>query len=448
VTSPTNETGKKTDLNTAAGIIFLVLGVCFTAWYILQMPPGLNRSVLGLNGLLIYGKQSGIDIRSVEGNDNIEPENIGLRIIPLYLPDTTRWRNETNVDKKRKQYIRRTSQWSINQKVARENTLIIAPKWRYGAVSEEKLHPKLLMNASAIHLPFKGGPRRRDLIVKQGSPQLEHVQYSSINDFDFKPDYTLELYAAQTLKIGKAAKSTCKALIAVGDRALLTQCETDRLDGKYYYLSDPDVLNNHGAVRGDNIRFALDLIKNLSGGKLVLIDHTNKSLKTVRAKKTRSRSIKDLLRFFEYPFSLFWLGLGVLCIYTFWHSWRRFGPATTGESDNIVLASKRTVIDANVHILRSAGNDPALAKLHVIQRLHLLSSDILGKHRKRGDQGVAQIKAAVTRRNSSLGKKLARQMKAINATYTSTGLVRQLKDFELTLQEIRNEFGKSTSTGQ
>ena len=137
-------------------------------------------------------------------------------------------------------------------------------------------------------------------------------------------------------------------LIAAADRVLLGQVG----DGGVFFLSDPDLLANHGLHRGGNAALALDVIDRLlPAGGAVLFDETLHGFAI-------ERSLWRLL--FQPPYlaaTLLALAAAALIV---WRASVRFGAPLARESGAVWPDGAATLIE-NASRLLAAGGHAALA---------------------------------------------------------------------------------------
>lgn len=430
-----------------AGGLFAVLAgaaaVALFVWYAVTSPPNLDRSVIGMNGFVSFAHSKGQDIQVYLGQRPLVREKVGLRVLPLYTPqfNLSPQREKAGSDEE-KQVLRRMDRAVFDQKISAIPTLVVLPKWRNGAILLERLHPKLLVDLKSQI--FASGT-----MLARGEAEFENLRLLNRDDQRL-PNITsvpAMLYLAQTMTLPKSAKAACNPVLESGHRVLLAQCKRTKDGTVYWVLSDPDLLNNHGAGIGENFASGLALVQSLAGGKRVIVDQTDRfhGNEEQQRRDSRGRTLAELSRFFLYPFTYIWLAFLILTFFALWHAARRSGPIDDGEVENEVTASKATAIDANIGILRAAGNETALAKKHMQQRLDDLGADLLGTNRSRGDAGIRQLVQAIERRTPDLSRRLEQSTKLLDRGAEGSSLFKALNEFEHVLKEVRYAFGRSAS---
>jgi len=90
-------------------------------------------------------------------------------------------------------------------------------------------------------------------------------------------------------------------------------------ENQVYLLTDPDVIENHGLVRGDNAAFVVRALERVGGGRLrpVVIDETHHGY---------VQPPQVFRALFEYPLVVAMLHLGLLIAFVAWAGSGRFGP--------------------------------------------------------------------------------------------------------------------------
>lgn len=450
-------------------LVLCAIGGVAIAWWLTTRPPALDRSIIGFKGFVHYAKSKGLDISHFDGAGRLDPKKIGLRILPLYDPNVLNndsGRKPIEVDNYR-EVQRSMPSYVFGRKIRSIQTLVVLPKWRSGAVNLERLHPSLLISTKSMRLPYQNSGSISALSIERGKAGFSTLPLVNKAESALRglpKDQQISLYAAQTLRRTIVSDKRCNALLQSGDDIVLATCRWTKTGPSFFLLTDPDIMNNHGAGHGQNFETAFSLVKALAGDGQIVVDATNRIFLVNENEKAdnRDRSFSDLARFFAYPFTFFWVVLGGLIFFTLWHAWRRHAPVDDGEDDNRIHASKKTAIEANVAILRAGGvsgfRDLQLVTQHVGQRMDYLAADLLGAHRLRGPKGESQLIAAVARKNEALSLRLSRARSALSqhreipaaatkAKYQSTRrLFRQLDEFEHLIDEVRHEFGRAANT--
>ena len=142
-------------------------------------------------------------------------------------------------------------------------------------------------------------------------------------------------------------------IIGTKDAMLLAEAKTPD-DGHIYLLADPDALENHGLVEGDNARFAVDLVRSLWSGKgSIIFDETAHE----GAVKTRN----PLQLLFQFPYSLvFALGLAAVALLLLATTFG--GPETPPPA---LVSGKGPIIANTAALMERAGHQPSVLRRYI-----------------------------------------------------------------------------------
>ncbi|MEM1038128.1 MAG: hypothetical protein AAGI12_01515 [Pseudomonadota bacterium] len=449
--------------------ILIVVVVLLGILYLLTRNPSLDRSILGFEGFTLAARQAELPIVNHSGGTPLDTDTYGLRILPLYdreLRFFRRARTDNDLDSVLREIPLRLAE----QKIQAIPTLLVLPKWRRGAVRLETLHEDLLINPQGMSLMGRSFDFYRPFGIVQGPaefvshptrvafpPWLDEdragAELSDTNDFN------VTLYAPQTLlgaHGGANGSPSCRTLITWNRNTLLAQCRYEmrgvrnsnsRVLQSFFVLTDPDVLNNHGAGHGDNFNFGLALVNALSKDQPVVMDLSNTPDRPrQRQRDGGGRAFSDLLQFFQPPFTLFWLVFALLALATLWRASIRLSPVRDREDVRTLGASRASMVAAEAAIFRAGGSakhDRRLAKLYTANRIADLENQLLGAAAF-GQKGKALV-GALERRNPNLSERL-KKLRETKPTDNPANIAAHLKTLEQTLIEIRNEFGKPAST--
>ena len=427
-------------------LIFVIFAAALAWLFFSPRETPQNQSAAGFDGLARWLRAEDALAGVYHGNFQIDPAEIGLRVYPIYDTNLSEKLNEPRNDEEmifapdELDLISR----QVAAKARRARTLLILPKWRRGMRLTRIAHPVLLNDTAAVN----------ELVSQLKLPigaVAQTPRYFEI--FDFKADtgerLEVSIYAPRL-----AAAGECAPLIGDKTRMLLGRCPLKDADGEeqafVFVLTDPDLLSNHGLALGDNARIAASLLPELAGEKRILIDYSLSDRLARRNLPERKRTWADLGRFFEYPFTLLWIGFGALTALALWRSWVRFG-APLPDATEAPEASKTAAIDAKARLLRLAGHDGALLAAHVEQRLSHALTEIFGPHAPAGKTPLAALRGFLERRGApALAERLTEAASAArNAPPgAATGdAVRRLDEFELAIEEVLREFGRTSRRG-
>lgn len=417
--------------------VALVVGVLFFADW--RRTQDLDRSAIGFQGLIAWLKANEVEARAFRGGDFLDEDRVGLRILPLYDSNlkAVGFMRRPDERPERERYMD-TTERDIDSSVVIAKaielpTLVILPKWRAGARLLGKAHPDLLIPVEGLEadvrktaIPEAGALRRDETL---GLTELRIVSSGMLE--------RATLYAPQF-----AAEGRCVSLLGDPASMLLGRCEAEGGGRSYWVLTDPDLMNNHGLAQGRNAELALDLIQEIAGDRPVVLDLTTIHLRRGwGVDDGGEREWSDLSRFFEYPFSYIWLAFALLSALTIWRSLVR-DRAPEPFADGGPGAARAVAIDAKARILRLTGQDAALARAYVADRLQALASEVLGPSRAPGQRGLAQLQRAIARKSLPLAETFASYVQgdgprsAANAAET----LAYLDSFDRFTRQVLDEF--------
>ena len=414
--------------------VFAIAAIAL-AWFLTrEREIPLPRSAMGHQGVVAWLKQDGIEARYATGA-GIEAATVGLRILPVLDidPDTYFVRPET-----REAYLKTGTEIDfytdiLVEKVERVPSLVIAPKWMRAVRHSGYVHPTLLLPDDQPATALKS------LKVFEGPVARPEVQ---LRDYQVEiGDYsgTVTLYAPQLFPTEMG--ETCEPLVSTRDGVLLAECVVE--GHAFHALSDPDLMNNHGLALGANADFATALVRELRRDGPVLLDtHPFLFAFEQRAEPYR-RNWADLLRLFDWPYTLVWIGMGLLTLLALWRSWVRFGPPRRMFDDSL-SAARAVSIAAKARILRMTGNDQRLFEAHVRGRIRMLASALAGPHASASDP-LRQVTSLLKQRDPQGAQDFAAAAYAALAATPETPqgqLISLLENFEHEAERVMHEFGR------
>lgn len=222
-----------------------------------------------------------------------------------------------------------------------DTVLIVLPKW-YGTPSPD--NRRWLEDVGALE-PDEVGAVLRALgatgqVVRITPPEPTDVLIDGLKnaslDFTVAPDFAI----AQVVDMDDDGD----VWHTVGGQALVYQVWND-LENDIYVLTDPDVFNNAGLTRGDNARFAVQLIEQLRGDGPVVFDETLHGF-------AEEPSLWKAL--FRFPLALVTLHVTLLMLVVVWAGLGRFGPARSAPAP--LAAGKEYLVRNTAALLRVAGH--------------------------------------------------------------------------------------------
>ena len=420
----------RNDLMILAG--FALLFVLFVVFLGGQRDQRLHVSPSGFDGLSIWLKSQNIDAQVFNGGWPIDKSEIGFLVLPIYDSDPRRDRQRPRTKEELlfQQDENDIFDRSIIQRINLVPSLVVLPKWRSGMRLTGLGHPALLIEE-----------RRPQIVLSDvigGDPKVRRIR-RPFSDFEYRPDkggaMTARLYVAQTF-----TAPACRPMIGDAQEMILGRCRTE--DGtEVLVLSDPDLLSNHGLRLGENAAIAADLIADQVGSGQVIIDYSLRNWIIDRdARPKRERTWEDFLRFFSYPFSLLWLGSGLLLGLVLWRSGLRFGPITA--STGALGASKQKSIAARARLMRLSGQDGELLKSYADARLNAVARKFFGPADKRHLEDETALLRLLDRQRPDVGARLRAtlaKLRALPATVSPTEAIQNIEELEQTLEQISHD---------
>ena len=297
----------------------------------------IERSAIGTDGLGVWLEEQGVPVLKSAPEETAGEKTPILRVLPLYDTDLTVGHQETEKleGDLPSTTLRNLSLETFRAKIESADTLVVLPKWRSDMITSGTADLGVLIPLGQMTV---FGLWRGPLVASAG----EDFVQSAITDAQTGDAFEGEaaLYAPRVLS--DIVDDACIPVLALDGRGTLFARCTD-LWGEgvsFYLLSDPDLVNNHGLANGDNAQLASVIIKSFAEGRPVYIDTTTyANIADTSGLDPRERTLADLGRFFEYPFSLFWLGVVIAAGLALWRGSFRFG-SPVGEAASIDLASQ------------------------------------------------------------------------------------------------------------
>lgn len=417
----------------------IVVGVIVAAIIVVAVlnrpEPPLERTATGMQGLVAWLKKNDEDARIFNGGQPLIRDSVSLRILPLY---------DTNLLKKRKppetrdEVIAQTTERDLMRhvfrgKVADLPTLVVLPKWKTGMRALGMAHSDLLIPAQELNrlLAQIGLDGARVRIDGTGFVR-EKVRLDGTG-------HEIAVMHLQTV-----AGSGCTPILGAADKLLLGDCRGQGR-ARYWLLTDPDLVSNHGLAHAGNARVALGAVRDLHGTASVVVDASVDRWVVDRDPFTASyeRRWEDFARMFAWPFTMIWIGFVAVAALVLWRAIVRYGPLERVYSDE-PQASKTVSISAKARLLRLANHDEALLKSHIRARLQTLAADLLGPRRRAGDP-LAALLPMIRRTDPALADEFAEASRLNGAI---DDVMTRLDRFEDCHDRIRDEFGRTASTGR
>lgn len=438
-----SERSRDGDAGNSAPLIILAVVVItgLALMYFSSSSNRIDRSAIGTDGLAIWFQEQGIAVQKTAPEEIVGQKTPILRILPLYDTDLTVGRQESEAleEGSPRATLRNLSLAAFRAKIDSADTLVVLPKWRSDMITSATADPDVLIPPGQMTV---FGLWRGPTVTDAG----EGFVQAPITNRQTKE--TLEgeaaLYAPRVLS--DTVNDECTPILTLtGKGTLLARCDDLWGDGSsFYLLSDPDLVDNHGLANGDNAELAVAMIAPLAKDRPVYIDTTTyTNITDTSGQDPRVRSLADLGRFFEYPFSLFWIGIVIASGLALWRGSRRFG-APVGEAQILDVASKTRTITASARLLRLAGSQSDLVTAYIRARMETLDGIVLGASRRpmAADAVASEIIRRVRHRVPETGARLAEAYGQLAEDIADTHQrLAALIPFEEAFQETLDAFG-------
>lgn len=398
----------------------------------------LDRSAIGTSGLVSWLKSNDMQVVEAHRRVSLNEEDVDLRILPLH--DTDLNRTELPAVTREAQLAQTTQRdlesYIVDQKMDFAPTLLMLPKWRTGVLMLGVAHESLLIPQSELDRLSTQIFVNRKPVFRPDTLLLETRTIET--------DMPVVLYRPQLFRTD-VVFGVCRPILSVPEGVLVMGCTDEGRERMF--LSDPDLMNNHGLSLGSNSAIALTVVARTRGGTEGALYHDTSDdillswREAERDVQERPRTTEDVSRYLTYPFTLIWLATALVLLVAGWRGLVRFGPPIKAFTDTIG-ASKTASIAAKAYLLRLTGQDHALLAEYADNKLNDLSRDLYGK-------GVGKDRRALFNRLSKIAPKSAgRLMDATNRMITTTSdtspsdLSHIMQEFDISYRSISDELGR------
>ena len=400
----------------------------------------LDRSAIGTSGLVSWLKSHDNQVVEAHRRIALTEDEVDLRLLPLH--DTNLEYTQTPAASREEQLAQTTQRdidfYIVDQKTQAAPSLVMLPKWRTGVLMLGVAHESLLIPSSELKRLGEQLALGQARIIRPDVKLLE-ARVNETGD-------TVVLYQPQLFQTSSVS-GACFPVFSIPQGVLIMTCD---FGGRpVTYLSDPDLMNNHGLSLGANSSVALTAIALLRNGTDGALYHDTsddillswRTSSEQREPVERPRTTEDVSRYFSYPFTLIWLATALVLLVAGWRGLVRFGPPVKAFNDTIG-ASKTASIAAKAYLLRLTGQDHALLAEYADNKLNDLSRDLYGK-------GIGKDRKALFDRLSKLAPKTAGSlMDATQRMITTTSetspseLSRIMQEFDTSYRSICDELGR------
>lgn len=392
----------------------------------------LRDSPTGFEGLDHWLINQGHPTQSFTGGWPLDRTTIGLMIQPVY---DTRPGQDRSVAQTKDELLLQADEFDqdLDVIVERANSvtsLIILPKWRSGMRLTGLGHPFLIVPRADVQTLLQD-------ILGETAGRISYAR-TPFSDYELQsnPDLVAQLYAAQLFD-GQG----CDPLIGRAGAMLLGRCPLPSGTGQVYVLSDPDLLNNHGLVLGDNARIAAQLLPEIAGPKRIVIDYSDRNWLTEPQQVVeRERTWSDLKRLFEPPFLVLWIGIGLILVLAIWRGGLRSGPVMDPQ---ITLgAGKRTANRVRARLMRLTDQDGALLADFVDTRIRACAASVFGSaHVAAGSPETAYLSYVRTKKpdHAMRLETLIAEIRSVPPHLSPNDAIAYIDQFELILEQISHD---------
>jgi hypothetical protein len=392
----------------------------------------LRDSAVGFDGLEYWLKSQSHAAQSFAGGWPLNRDTVGLLIQPVYdaHPDA-----ERSAAKTKDELLLQSDEFDQQIDVIRDKalsvpSLVILPKWRSGMRLTGLAHPFLIVRGSDT----------QKVLHQVVGPEVGPLSFARtpFSEFSLALDQNLvaRIYAAQTFE-GRG----CEPVLGRPGAMLLGACPLSGGGEKIYVLSDPDLLNNHGLILGDNARIAARLLPELAGEHRIIIDYSDENWLTEPEQVIeRERTWDDLKRLFEPPFLALWAGAGLLLALAIWRGGIRSGPVAHPQTG--LGTGKRTANRVRARLMRLTDQDGALLSDFIDTRLRARAAKVFGTTHKTSDSPEQAYLKFVRARRPELASRLDNLIQAIRVLpphISADDAIAYVDQFELILEQLADD---------
>ncbi|KMW60116.1 hypothetical protein AIOL_000268 [Candidatus Rhodobacter oscarellae] len=416
--------------------LFVLLIIGAMIYVTSQRQQALRSSPTGLDGLQLWLTAEGASAQNFTGGWPMDQTTVGLLVVPLYDTDLVRDRATPATKEEllfqQDEYDLVTE--AIHSKQRKVPTLVVLPKWRSGLRLTGFGHPILLAERARIQATLNRVTGRKSLTLGYGRAPFTEFDYTAADGTEL----SAKIYAAQMM-----TGEGCEPLLGREGAMLLARCplfgEGDA--GDVMILTDPDLINNHGLRLGDNARIVSDLARQAAGDKNVVIDYSRSNwLTDPRSARKRERSWSDLLRFFQPPFTILWLGAAIALTLAFWRAAVRFGPVR--DVLNAMGAAKSQSVGARARLMRLSNQDGALVSEYAAARIAATAAQLFGPAHARHYASAEAFLRYTKRKHPEQAAPLAEilnRLQSLSPRASAAQAMAHVDDLERVLERIRHD---------
>jgi len=415
--------GSNSNLFIIGGIAVVI--VIAVLYFTGRPEPRLIASPTGFEGFRVWLVAKDHPARSFSGGYTLDPEGVGLRILPLYDLSLTNSRTQPRTPEEllTREDERDVTLRAIQTKAEAMPTMLVLPKWR----SAVRL-------AGAAHPDFLNSENRLEGLLETlvGDASAVTTDTSGFSTFEGADIYALRTFTSDA----------CEPVLGTSRQMLIGRCEVVGVDRDVYILSDPDLINSHGLRFGDNANIATAVVTEIAGEKDILIDYSPR-VWTGRpgrgAADVDAREWSDLLNYFKPPFSVLWLGVITAFLLALWRGWARYGAAAKAL-DAGPRATRTVATAAQARLLRISGDTGALLRAYTDARLLALAAEVFGTKAQATEAALWKV---LERRAPAACKALREQAANLRQHGMGPAPMYAVDDFEEAIGQVRHELERT-----
>lgn len=386
--------------------------------------PRLINSATGFEGFRVWLVAQNHPARTFTGGYTIDPDGVGLRILPTYdlRPNNSRAVPRNREDLLTREDERDLSLRAIQRKAEAVPTLLVLPKWRSAVRLAGAAHPEFLNSETRVESLL-------EILVGQDAEITTDT--SGFSDFE-----GAEIYALRTF-----VSEACEPVVGSRRGMLIGRCKVVGVEREVHILSDPDLINSHGLRFGENATLATAVVTEIAGEKDILIDYSPR-VWTARGQGTfeaDAREWSDLLNYFKPPFSVLWLGVITAFLLALWRGWARFGAAAK-SLDAGPGATRSVATAAQARLLRISGDTGALLRAYTDARLLALAGEVFGTKAQATEAALWKV---LERRAPAACKALREQAANLRQHDMGPAPMYAIDDFEEAIGQVRHELERT-----
>jgi hypothetical protein len=410
--------------------VAVIMALAALAYLLSQRQQELRSSPAGFDGLQTWLAAGGGSAQVFSGGWMLDPGAIGLLVLPVYdtAPGSERPQPQ-NASELLYQQDENDLMWQpLREKLAKVPALIVLPKWRSGMRLTGVAIPALLVEEAPLNIFLRNLTGLDTVQITRDREAFTALPYRASSG----EELSARLYAAQLFD-----GTACKPVIGTGRETLLAVCPIAGSDRTVLILSDPDLLNNHGLRLGQNAMIARDVLLSAAIKGSVVIDYSRDNwLADTTEAIRRERTWADLLRFFQPPFLVLWLGGGIMLMLVLWRSFRRAGPVPAQTQTG---AGKMQAIKARARLMRLSGQDGTMLADYAAARIAATAVRLMGAGHARQIGEERAFLRHVARHRPDLSDRLAGALAAIHdlpPRIPPAAAIRHVEDLEQILELV------------